>query len=311
MNVDKTAENRIESELDIKRKELGVDDALYKIPSVTTRMLVALGKHGIKTIEDLADCATDDLIGWIERENGKSTRHAGALEGFALKGREAEALIMQARFKAGWIDESALPPPEQAEADAVAEPQAHKNTLWDIKFETREEAYAPIADDLAAFKQHKKALLDELRNGRKPALKSEHFDEDKSWGDLIRLAQLYFWGEKIRQETIPAADRVKRLRQLANELRRARGMADRALQDDVGNDLFKAWFAETKIPLAATAGIYNDGSSILILIADEITEVVEGLTKLGRRTLYRRSSLQAWLCEREHRGHGGDGAGEK
>jgi hypothetical protein len=35
------------------------------------------------------------------------------------------------------------------------------------------------------------------------------------------------------------------------------------------------------------------------------------ITKLGRRTLYRRSSLQAWLCEREHRGHGGDGAGEK
>jgi len=35
------------------------------------------------------------------------------------------------------------------------------------------------------------------------------------------------------------------------------------------------------------------------------------ITKLGRRTLYRRSSLQAWLCEREHRGHGDDGAGEK
>ena len=26
------------------------------------------------------------------------------------------------------------------------------------------------------------------------------------------------------------------------------------------------------------------------------------ITKLGRRVLYRRSSLQAWLCGREHRG---------
>jgi hypothetical protein len=105
-------------------------------------------------------------------------------------------------------------------------------------------------------------------------------DEDKSWGDLIRLAQLYFWGEKMRQEAIPAADRVKRLRQLATAVRRVRGLADRAIRDDVGGDLFKAWFAETKIPLAAAAGIYNDGSSIPILIADEITEVVEGLATL-------------------------------
>src|ERR1035441_2106913 len=191
MSADKTAVTRIEFELDTKRMALGVDDALCKIPGVTSKMLVAFGKHGIKTVEDLADCATDELISWVERKNGKSTRHAGALEGFAIKRKEAEAIIMQARFKAGWIDESSLPPPEQAEADAVAKLQAHKNTLWDIKFETREKAYAPIADDLTAFKHHKKALLDELRNGRKPALKSEHFDEDKSWGDLIRLAQLY------------------------------------------------------------------------------------------------------------------------
>jgi hypothetical protein len=35
------------------------------------------------------------------------------------------------------------------------------------------------------------------------------------------------------------------------------------------------------------------------------------ITKLGRRILYRRSSLQAWLCEREHHGPGDNGAGEK
>jgi hypothetical protein len=227
VSVDKTAETRIKSELDTKRKELGVGDALREIPGVTTRMLVALGEHDIKTIEDLAGCATDDLIGWVELKKGKNTRHAGALEGFAIAREEAGAMIMQARIKAGWIDEPALTPLVPVERGPVAEPQsrARKNTLWDIKFETREEVYATIANDLAAFNQHKKALLDELRNGRKPALRSEPFDEDKSWGDLIRLAQLYFWDEKIRQEAIPAADRVKRLRQLATAAMAAIDMA--------------------------------------------------------------------------------------
>ena len=32
------------------------------------------------------------------------------------------------------------------------------------------------------------------------------------------------------------------------------------------------------------------------------------ITKLGRRILYRRSSVQSWLTQREHRGNGDDGA---
>ena len=30
--------------------------------------VVAFGENGIKTVEDLADCATDDLVGWTERK---------------------------------------------------------------------------------------------------------------------------------------------------------------------------------------------------------------------------------------------------
>src|SRR6187431_1611342 len=59
---------RQEAERDAKRKELGVSDDLVKIPGVTTVMLVAFGEHGIKTVDDLADCATDELIGWTERK---------------------------------------------------------------------------------------------------------------------------------------------------------------------------------------------------------------------------------------------------
>src|SRR5262249_27911673 len=66
---------RIEAELDAKRRELGVEDALKEVPGVTTRMLVALGEHDLKTVEDLAGCATDDLAGWSERQDGANVRH--------------------------------------------------------------------------------------------------------------------------------------------------------------------------------------------------------------------------------------------
>lgn len=113
---------RQEQELDARRQELGVEDALRDVPGVNSRMLVAFGEHGIKTVEDLADCATDDLLGWTERKDGEAVKHEGALEDFGIERADAEALIMQARVKAGWIDESALTPPEP-EAEAAEEPQ--------------------------------------------------------------------------------------------------------------------------------------------------------------------------------------------
>jgi N utilization substance protein A len=111
--------DRIEKEFDDKRKSLGVKDELADVPGVTTKMMVALGENDVKTVEDLAGCATDDLIGWTERKDGEAQRHAGFLEGFDLDRDGAEGLIMQARVKAGWIDESALVPAEAEEAEAA------------------------------------------------------------------------------------------------------------------------------------------------------------------------------------------------
>ena len=117
-----------EAELDAKRKELGVEDALKEVPGATTAILVQLGEEGIKTVEDLAGCATDDLAGWSERKDGEVTKHAGALEGFDLSREDIEALIMQARVKAGWIKEEDLAPPaaaeEAPETETEAEPTA-------------------------------------------------------------------------------------------------------------------------------------------------------------------------------------------
>jgi N utilization substance protein A len=117
---------RQEAELDAKRRELGVEDALTDVPGVTTAMLVTLGEDGIKTVEDLAGCATDDLVGWSERKDGEVTKHPGLLDGFDLSREDAEGLIMQARLKAGWITEedllkaSAQPDETEAEAEAAA-----------------------------------------------------------------------------------------------------------------------------------------------------------------------------------------------
>jgi N utilization substance protein A len=72
-------------------------------------MLVKFGENDVKTVEDLAGCATDDLVGWTERkEGGEPTKHAGFLDGIEVSREEAEAMIMQARVIAGWITEADL-----------------------------------------------------------------------------------------------------------------------------------------------------------------------------------------------------------
>jgi N utilization substance protein A len=95
---------KLEAELDARRQELGVSDDLKEVAGVTTAMLVKFGENGIKTVEDLAGCATDDLVGWSERKDGETTKHAGILDGFEISREETETLIMTSRVKAGWID---------------------------------------------------------------------------------------------------------------------------------------------------------------------------------------------------------------
>src|SRR4030081_768719 len=109
---------QLESELENKRKELGVDDALKTVPGVTSKMLVKFGEKEIKTVAGLAGCATDDLVGWTERkEGGEPTKHPGILDPNEVSRDDAESMIMQARVIAGWITEADLvKPAEEAEA---------------------------------------------------------------------------------------------------------------------------------------------------------------------------------------------------
>src|SRR5438045_7189490 len=63
---------RIEAAPAAKRQELGVEDALKEVPGVTSRLLVPFGANGIKTVEGLAGCATDERTGWSERKEGET-----------------------------------------------------------------------------------------------------------------------------------------------------------------------------------------------------------------------------------------------
>jgi N utilization substance protein A len=78
-------------------------------------MAVALGEGGVKTVEDLADLATDEIRGGYEVKNGERVKVPGVLESFNLAQEDAELLILQARVAAGWIDASELPQPEPEE----------------------------------------------------------------------------------------------------------------------------------------------------------------------------------------------------
>jgi len=109
------------AELDAKRVALGVEDGVLEVPGVTAAIAVALGEGGVKTVEDLADLATDEIRGGYEVRGGERVKVPGVLESFNLSQEDAEMLILQARVAAGWIDASELPQPEYVEEEAFEE----------------------------------------------------------------------------------------------------------------------------------------------------------------------------------------------
>ena len=108
--------DRIEAEHDARRKGLGVSDELREIPGITTAMMVTLGEDGVKTVEDFAGYAVDDLVGWKERKDGETKVFAGVLASHSVSRAEAEQMVLAARVKAGWITEEDLAPEETKEA---------------------------------------------------------------------------------------------------------------------------------------------------------------------------------------------------
>lgn len=90
---------RKEEELDEKRVALGVTDDIVALNAFTNQMLVTLGEKGVKTLDDLADLAGDELVEILGSE--------------AIDEDAANEIIMLAR--AHWFED------EEAPAEAVAE----------------------------------------------------------------------------------------------------------------------------------------------------------------------------------------------
>jgi transcription termination/antitermination protein NusA len=88
--------------------ELSLEHAFDDIPGMLASMLVAFGRNGIRTVEDLAACATDDLLGWSERQGDEITIHPGILGDMDVSRQECDAIILHARIRAGWIEPAAL-----------------------------------------------------------------------------------------------------------------------------------------------------------------------------------------------------------
>ncbi len=99
---------RIAKEQDEKRLAAGVHDDVLEIEGVTLPMAVRFGENEVLSVEDVAGLVPDDLRGYTEMKNGEKVHEVGMLEEFKLSEESATSLIMRARVKAGWIDESDL-----------------------------------------------------------------------------------------------------------------------------------------------------------------------------------------------------------
>ena len=86
-----------------ERRTLGVSDDLAAIEGLSEAMLVTLGKAGVKTLDDLGDLASDELV----------AKRDGILREFGISEEDGNRIIMAAR--AHWFADE---PAEDAPADA-------------------------------------------------------------------------------------------------------------------------------------------------------------------------------------------------
>ncbi|MDH7640648.1 transcription termination factor NusA [Sphingomonas oryzagri] len=110
-----------------ERTNLGVEDALLELPYMTEAMLVTLGKAGVKTLDDVGDLATDELV---QKKRAEPRRRAegapakpqrvedkgGVLAEYGLSEDQGNEIIMAARTAAGWFADET---PAQESAVAV------------------------------------------------------------------------------------------------------------------------------------------------------------------------------------------------
>ncbi|MFN3936717.1 MAG: transcription termination factor NusA [Gemmobacter sp.] len=98
-------------------RALGVEESLIGFEGLTPQMLEALGKDGIKTLEDFATCADWELAGGWTTVNGQRVKDKGLLEEFDVSLEEAQNMVMTARVMLGWVDPDDLHPVSEEAAE--------------------------------------------------------------------------------------------------------------------------------------------------------------------------------------------------
>ncbi len=89
-------------ELKAKQKELSIKDDLVEFEGLTPDMIIKLGENEIKSLDDFADLATDELVEILGEDS--------------MTNSDSEKLIMGAREKLGWFTEEETTTEEPAEA---------------------------------------------------------------------------------------------------------------------------------------------------------------------------------------------------
>ncbi len=151
---------------DEQRRELGVDDDMAAIAGLESEMLVALGEAGVKTLDDLADLASDELIEILGDES--------------LTLEEANAVIMAAR--AHWFEDEQSDEPE-GEAEAESEEEAAAEDDGEEAEDDGEEAVTEAEDDgeeaaAEAEDDGEEAVTEAEDDGGEPAAEAEDDGEE-------------------------------------------------------------------------------------------------------------------------------------
>ena len=110
-----------------KRRELGVEDDVAELPHLTEAMLVTLGEAGLKTLDDVADLATDELVLKRKaeprrRNDNRKPEPDGVLAEYGLTEEQGNEIIMAAR--AHWFEDEDEPAAEAAETGEDADAEA-------------------------------------------------------------------------------------------------------------------------------------------------------------------------------------------
>ena len=70
-------------EFETESKKIGIDNTLASFDGLTQDMILKLGQNGVKTLDDLADLASDELVEILGKDS--------------MNEKDAEKIIMKAR----------------------------------------------------------------------------------------------------------------------------------------------------------------------------------------------------------------------